>query len=473
MKICNKKNMQKKQGSAIAYALVIIAVVAIILTGVMQFVVGQLKYGYYDTSKQEAFEIAEAGTFYYRWYLAHQTDGKTAQQINTFWQTGSPIGVGTAYEKEYKSPWSGIALGKYRISVTPPIVGSTIITVTVQGWTYRYPDIKRTIKVRFRRPSWSEFSVLGNEYQRFGTGTTVNGKLFSNGGIHFDGIATNTVSSSVSTYYDSDDDVHATKPGVWTSWAGGYNTDMHGNVFSAGTQFPVPVKSFASVAADMKLMHDTSKISGKGFFYAGSKVGWHIMLQGNTFKIREVKTFSTSGTNENDITAYQTTTWTTKDIPDNGVIFVENNVWVEGNINNKKLTIVTGNVDGEGNGGNGAIYNLNIKNDITYTNHDGSDVLGLVSDNNIEIIENSDTNLEIDGALLAVDGRVGRENYGGTRNSITVYGAIATNQRYGFAYTDGTGYQIRNLNYDNNLMYLPPPYFPTGTQYLMDLWEEV
>jgi hypothetical protein len=465
--------MKNKKGTVIAYALVIIAMTSIILAGIMQFIVSQLKYGYYDESKQASFEVAEAGTFFYRWYLAHQTDGKTAQQINTFWKTGNPLGVSTPYEKEYVNPWNGEAIGKYKIIVTPPEVGSTITIVTVQGWTYKYPNNKRTIKVRFRRPSWSEFAVLGNEYQRFGSGTTVNGKLFSNGGIHFDGVATNTISSSVSTYFDGDSDVNKTKPGVWTSWASEHNTDMNSDVFLAGKSFPVPIKSFASVSADLKLMHDTSKIAGQGYFYAGSKQGWHIILQGNTFKVREVKTYSTSGSNENDISAYQTTTWTTNNIPDNGVIFVENNAWVEGNINGKKLTIAVGNVDGEGNGGNGAIYNLNIKNDITYTNHDGSDVLGLISDNNIEIIENSDTNLEIDAALLATDGRVGRLNYGGTKNSITIYGAIATNQRYGFAYTDGTGYQIRNLNYDNNLLYFPPPYFPTGTQYLMDLWEEL
>jgi hypothetical protein len=50
---------------------------------------------------------------------------------------------------------------------------------------------------------------------------------------------------------------------------------------------------------------------------------------------------------------------------------------------------------------------------------------------------------------------------------------IATNQRYGFAYTDGTGYLIRNLNYDGSLLYGPPPSFPlTSDQYVTLTWEE-
>jgi hypothetical protein len=50
---------------------------------------------------------------------------------------------------------------------------------------------------------------------------------------------------------------------------------------------------------------------------------------------------------------------------------------------------------------------------------------------------------------------------------------MATNLRYGLAYSDGTGYTNRILIFDNNLLYWPPPYFPTGTEYSIDLWEEL
>jgi hypothetical protein len=51
---------------------------------------------------------------------------------------------------------------------------------------------------------------------------------------------------------------------------------------------------------------------------------------------------------------------------------------------------------------------------------------------------------------------------------------IASYARYGFAYTDGTGYNIRNINYDANLLYAPPPSFPlTSDQYEILSWQEV
>lgn len=118
--------------------------------------------------------------------------------------------------------------------------------------------------------------------------------------------------------------------------------------------------------------------------------------------------------------------------------------------------------------------------DIRYTNYDCTDMVGLIGQQDVEVYRSSNNILRLDASLIAQLGRVGRANYTGPfaiRNTITVYGAIASNQRYGFAWIDNqgnhvSGYINRNLYYDNNLLYCPPPYFPTGTQYEMDLWEE-
>jgi hypothetical protein len=159
----------------------------------------------------------------------------------------------------------------------------------------------------------------------------------------------------------------------------------------------------------------------------------------------------------------------TKNIPANGIIYVDSSVWLEGTIDSgvTRLTVVAG---------NGTLYLGN--NNVLYTNSDGSDILGIIGKQDVEIIQNSQDNLIIDGALIAQNGRVGRSDYGSSdhKSTITINGAIATKQRYGFAWTNGSqdwGYTTRNLNFDNNLLYYPPPYFPTGTEYSIDLWEEL
>src|SRR5690606_27534692 len=99
------------------------------------------------------------------------------------------------------------------------------------------------------------------------------------------------------------------------------------------------------------------------------------------------------------------------DIPDGGVIFVENDVWLEGTLgtysSRQRLTVVAANLR------TGDRPNVFIGNDITYYNnvHDGSNILGIVAQNDIEIIKNSQDDLHTNGALLAQTGRVGRSYY--------------------------------------------------------------
>jgi hypothetical protein len=163
-------------------------------------------------------------------------------------------------------------------------------------------------------------------------------------------------------------------------------------------------------------------------------------------------------------------------IPANGLIFVEDNVWVEGQINTARVTLAAGKFPD-----NAATRpSITVNNSLTYTNYDGQDVIALISQGDVNVGLGSADTLRIDAALVAQNGRTGRYYYssscntGYTRSSLTLYGMIASNIRYGFAYTDNTGYGTRNIIYDANLLYGPPPSFPlTSDQYQTISWEEV
>ncbi len=118
--------------------------------------------------------------------------------------------------------------------------------------------------------------------------------------------------------------------------------------------------------------------------------------------------------------------------------------------------------------------NLYIKDGAVYKNGSGGqEAIGFIAEGSIDFPYDSANNLTINGALLAQKGAVQRANYGNSKNTIEIFGAIASKGRIGFGYTDGTGYQNRELYFDENLAIAPPPYFPTGKQYVIDLWEEL
>lgn len=478
-------NRHTLKGSILAYGLVIMFMVSIILTSIVGFIASQTKYALQIHAREQAFQIAESGIHFYRWYLAHQVEGRTAQQVEDFWNTGNPYGVSTDYEVVYRDP-GGDDIGEYSLTVTPPEPGSTMLTVRSTGFTYRYPEQVRSIEVRFRRPSWSESAVLANDVMRFGAGTEVYGKIHSNNGIRFDGVAHNVVTSSLSRY-DDPDHSGGNEYAVHTHDA---PTDPlpptalpdRPDVFEAGRSFPEATVDFNGVLGDLSLMKSAAQASSSYFLPSGNgAAGRQITLRTNgTYDVCKVNQVNVG----NSITRYARNSGvgtcgtcsgqcaaTNHTIPDDGVIYVEGNAWVSGTINDRRVTVVAANLIG------GSAPSVYILNDIRYTNTDGRDIIGIIGQDNIEIAYASENDLRIDAALLAQQGRVGREHYvedygSDSKSVITVNGAIATNERYGFAFTDGTGYITRNLYYDNNLLYYPPPYFPTGTQYEMDLWEE-
>jgi hypothetical protein len=163
--------------------------------------------------------------------------------------------------------------------------------------------------------------------------------------------------------------------------------------------------------------------------------------------------------------------------PANGIIFIEDHVVVDGQITGARLTITAADLPVPAPAG---YKNIVINNDISYTFYDSTDALGLIAQNGIMVGLNSEDNLKVDAALIAQNDKVGRFYYGGgscankNRSIISLYGMIASYARYGFAFTDGTGYTTRNITYDANLLYAPPPNFPlTSSQYQILSWQEV
>ena len=531
------KIYQKNQGSALIFIIIIGAIGATVLFGLLTFITSQYHNSVRVSEREQSFQIAEKGIYWYRWYLAHKVEGQPVQQRKAFWESGQAKGVGTPYEAEVNDPEGG-ALGKYKLEVIPPQADSTIVIVKSTGWTYKAPNVKRVIQVRFRQPAWCEYAVVADDFMRFGQGTEVFGMIHSNQGIRFDGVAHNIISSSVPSFDDPDHSggnefgvhTHVNPPpqtGVNDSFrpleAPPNTMQPRNDVFMAGRKVNQPVKNFNSLISDLNLMKQQAQDGGLYLGQTQAAVqfncrwvrtrvggrwqnvwtcdetnvpvkGYHIVLKTNPAHSMDVSMVLGFDSNSYQISPNVTISYgghqytiagelpaVNYPIPGNGIVFVENFTWVEGTLDGDHLTIATADLSPTP-----VFKDIYINHNILYTDKagndsNGPDILGLIAQNNISIGLYSDNNLEVDAALLAQKGRVGRNYYSSPlspvdyvhRQQITVYGSIVTKQRYGFAYTDGTGYDIRNLYFDNNLIYYPPPYFPTGDKYQIDLWQEL
>lgn len=475
-------NTKLRQAGQLSIQILLFSSIAIvILAGLVLWADYNIKTAYRNTDQQLAFHIAEAGIDYYRWHLAH---------AHQDYQDGT--GQPGPYVHDYFDK-SGGKVGKFILDITPPPIGSTVVTVRSTGKIDTSPSIERIIEVKFAISSFAKYAVVANAIMRFGSGTEVFGPIHSNDGIRFDGLAHNIVTSTKVTY-DDPDHPGANEFAVHTHVA---PTDPlpspspkplpnRPDVFIAGRGINVPPVNFAGIGQSLSNIKQDAIAAGVYASPSGAGYyGYDVVLRDNgTFDLYKISRLWSSPSSNCTRSDPGWGTWSIQteeffrnySYPTNGLLFVEDNVWVRGKINNNRLTIASGRFPEQ----QSTRSSITVNSNVLYTNYDGQDVLSLVAQNNISIGLYSADNLRIDAALMANNGRVGRYYYnsycGSThkRNSITSYGMIASNQRYGFAYVDGTGYQDRILTYDPNLLYGPPPSFPlTSDQYSQIYWKEL
>ena len=444
--------------------------------------------------RERALQIAEAGIDYYRWHLAHD---------KTDFQDGT--GLPGPYVHDFVDR-TGEAVGKFTLDIEPPVLGSTLVTINSTGEVNGFPNLARTIEVKMAAPSFAKYALLANAVMRFGQETKTFGPVHSNEGIRFDGFAHNVVTSAKADYNDPDHDdtgdknefgvhTHLKLPPPENNLVSSFrvyeappNPVMTRNdVFLAGRQFPVPAVDFNGLISTLSEIKTVAEQSG--YYFAPSGVyGYNLVLKtDDTFDLYKVNSLMPLPKNNcrkpnwKDQEGWGTWSIGSQTLidnypfPANGLIFAEDNIWVEGQIDGARLTIAVARFPE-----NSSTYaHINFNRDLRYTNYDGTDVIGLIAQGNINAGMDSNDALRIDAALIAKNGRAGRYYYNDNchpyhiREQITLFGMVGTNKRYGFAYSDANGYETRNLVYDGNLLYSPPPFFPLVSEnYEIISWRE-
>lgn len=485
----------KNSGYLLIQVLVFSAISLVVVGGLISWAGASLKLSHRLVAREQALRLAEAGIDYYRWHLAKfPGDFKDGQ-----------TGPGP-YVHDFKNG-EGEVVGRFTLVITPPSIGSTIITIESTGESLSQPEVKRTIEVQFTKPSLSRYSFITSSDLRFDVGTEVFGFVHANGGVRFDGLAHGLVTSAAAEYQDP---AHTGGPefGVHThlnipppnnNLVNSFRPDEASpttpvperpDVFMTGRAFPVSVFDFNTLTAKLTDLRTSAQTDGL-YFATSTAQGYNLILKTDgTFDLYKVTALLEPPKNkcQKDNIPEQEGwgTWSvgTQQLlgnyhfPTSGLMFFDDNVWVEGQINQARLTIVASRSVGS----SLADANIIVNNNLLYTNYDAGDAIGLIAQGNVLTGITSADTLEIDAALVAKNGRVGRYYYNSnchpynTRTLIKVFGAVASNDRYGFSYpeTNGeNGYQTRLMIYDANLLFASPPSFPsTSEQLQMISWRE-
>lgn len=447
------------EASALLFVMIFGAVAfTIIVSGVGSYALFEHRASYRLETRDQAFQIAEAGVNYYRWHLAHNptdyTDG-----------TGQP----GPYAHEYKDK-DGNAIGLFSLEIDPPPAGTTIVTVRSTGWSNTEPNAKRTVQVRLGFPALTNYTILSNANMNFSFTTEVHGQVHSNGGIQFNGLTDSWVKSAKDTYT--------------------YENQTHNGVWGGGGpksfwQYPVPAVDFNGITTDLAAIKDAAAAGGLRFTSSG-KEGWHLIFKANktidVYKVNNRACYNGYGKYKwgwwwGNVYCYDIKTETFSanyPFPGNGMIFVEDNVWVEGVIDGH-LTVGAGRFPSTPSNYR-PIY---IKGSLTYAAKASDDTLGLITQGDIIIPHDVPNTMEIDAALLSQYGTIYRPfYYQNLRDSLVIFGSQISYTGGGYKYVSGygnviSGFVNTNHTYDANLKYYPPPGFPVGNTYELISWEEI
>ncbi len=462
------------------------AIAVFLLSGIISSGISSLKLARFTESREQALQIAEAGIEYYRWHLAHNPidyyDGMGASS------TGP-------YIHDFNNK-DGIKIGTYELTIIPPSVGSSVITIESTGRVLSDARAVRKISSKLAKPSYAKYGLVSNsELTYFAAGDDMYGEIYSNGVVRFDSPAKahNLVTSMINWKNISGFGK------VWGVSCDGDPTPQEmftdstcPDVFMSGRKIDAPQISFNSLALDLSELR-TKSIANGSYRGDSSAKGYLIRLKTDDtydlYRVNSLRTKSKWCTNDNgesdwDVWSVNSTTLIDNyDIPQDGVIYVADDLWLEGTIDSARVTIAAGRSPAGVTGKPDA--NIIINEDLLYTNKDGRDVIGVIAEDNVLVGLYSDDNLEINGAIIAEKGAVRRFYYNSScsatyykRDTLSTFGMFVSNEQPYFAHSSGgvltSGYQNQPAKYDGNLLYAPPPSFPLTTdQYSIISWSEI
>ena len=501
------------EGQALVLVVFLIFVLGLLAPLLMDTISATSKESNDSLVQAKAHAAADAGineyvakllndTQYYSQYVA---PGEATRQsgVNTVASVLPPSAPATwTYGTTWSYPngkdaWVDLGNGfSYDLEITPPQTGTNTtnyVLITSTGKSNLASDIvqdHQVVQMLMRPASVADFQMFSAGSVCYGDGANTNGKIYTQGNLYFTGTANSDLNAEGNVYYPPT----SAKSGDPCGTSGESNTGHivagtgtmydHTNIRSAPELATEPnFSAFQVSLVDIKRAAE----NGKGIYLTNPSVpasAWQITFNSNgtvTYKSCKKTTNPVQSTqptcdgsvpNQGTVLGAASTLGSnTVAMPVNGAIYSDQTVIIAGGTS----SCLSGGKPGGPTGSYTSLTNAScvkgrvsvasgadmvVADDSGYVTP-GVDVLGLLANNNFYIASwlPANSNLNWSAASLAENGSWGQPS-GITAGYLgTMYheGSIAQLQMG----NGMTQFDYRYYNYDPNLLYLQPPWFPT------------
>lgn len=356
-----------------------------------------------------------------------------------------------------KNNWRQLSNGyEYNVQVAGPTSSVQYVDIVTTGRRQNTTAPVRVIEEQIRPASVADFQMIANADISYGSAATTFGKIYA-------GIDSNNVKHSVSHSGTAYANIYAENQvtGSVSMQNGSKKYDIDSSPTIRGViKYPI---SFASFAASLADIQRAAQLSGI-YLNDSSVAAWQLTF--NSDGTLNVKTCT--ATNQTSSTPPTCTQYAgfPQTVPTNGAIYVEQNVIVAGGtssctdpgrtgyLSSRNLTnadCVNGRVTVASNN------QIIIGDDIGYVaSAGGDDVLGLIAKGDMIVAEWAPSTLNWRAATITQTGQWSSASSSGSHTAMTFMGSTATAKGGQMSM-----FHTRNYNYDDSLLYLQPPWFPT------------
>lgn len=460
--------LKQERGTAMVIIISLATLVAVLGVTLLDTVRSESTRSHHAVWREEAFHAAEAGLddyiakvlddrVFYDHYVhpAEGTRRSSAGAEVSSTTSPTPWGLGRGWTYPYgKNKWrqSQLTNGyEYNLQITAPSSGAQGVQIVATGRKVRAGDNAclasecRVIEAVIKPSSLAEFQMLANADIQYGTAATTSGKIYA--GIDSGGVrhGVGHAGTARAHIYAEGCIGRLVDTGSHTCSGTGPTLQNGAQMYPQATIRTV-IKNPVNFASFLTSISDIRRAAQNGGVELDAAVAaWRL-----TFRADGKFTARRCTQNGVHVAAEEPTcpasTETVHDVPANGAVYSPQRVVVSGVVDGR-VTVASA-------------RDIIVADNITYEQPREDSVLGLNAQNNVYVASYAPSNLTWWAATIAQTGEW--RSYScpsegtGPKTTLTFYGSTAT-----FSGGCMTLFRNRTYNYDEDLVWLLPPWFPT------------